>query len=67
MSYTRAHHGASEELKVNVFVRDKLRGRGAKFFLRAEPSGSEGGLSEEMKNREGEAPGHATGTCILMM
>ena len=34
--------------------------RGARFFLRAEPSGSEGGLSEEMKNREGVASGSAT-------
>ena len=32
----------------------------SEFFLRAEPSGSEGGWSEEMKNREGVASGSAT-------
>ena len=34
--------------------------RGAKFFVLAEPSGSEGGLSEDVKNREGVASGGAT-------
>ena len=32
----------------------------SEFFVRAEPSGSEGGLSEEVKNREGVASGSAT-------
>ena len=37
-----------------------LRAGGAGFFLRAKPERSEGGLSEEMKNREGMASGGAT-------
>ena len=45
---------------VNGKIKKLLRRRGAKFFVRAEPSGSEGGLSEEMKNREGVASGSAT-------
>ena len=32
----------------------------SEFLLRAEPERSEGGLSEEMKNREGVASGSAT-------
>ena len=32
----------------------------SEFFLRAEPERSEGGLSEEVKNREGVASGSAT-------
>ena len=32
----------------------------SEFFVRAEPERSEGGLSEEMKNREGVASGSAT-------
>lgn len=38
---------------------DYCAGR-SEFFLRAEPERSEGGLSEEMKNREGVASGGAT-------
>ena len=33
----------------------------SEFFLRAEPERNEGGLSEEIKNREGVASGSATG------
>ena len=32
----------------------------SEFLLRAEPERSEGGLSEEIKNREGVASGSAT-------
>ena len=39
--------------------------RGAGFFVRAEPSGSEGGYSEDVKNREGEASGSATDIAVF--
>ena len=37
-----------------------LRHGRSEFFLRAEPERSEGGWSEEVKNREGVASGSAT-------
>ena len=42
-----------------------LRQGRSEFLLRAEPERSEGGLSEEIKNREGVAAGGATTKIII--
>ena len=60
---TRCNRIIQSNLNLNIcdkFKFDCVVRRGAGFFVRAEPSGSEGGLSEEMKNREGVASGSAT-------
>ena len=42
-----------------------LRQGRSEFFIRAEPERSEGGWSEEIKNREGVAAGGATSKIII--
>ena len=43
-----------------------LRQGRSEFFIRAEPERSEGGWSEEIKNREGVASGSATWNCAKL-
>ena len=60
---TRCNRIIQSNLNLNIcdkFKFDCVARRGAGFFVRAEPERSEGGLSEEMKNREGVALGSAT-------
>ena len=65
---TRCNRIMHGNLNLNIgdkFKFDCVAWRGAGFFVRAEPERSEGGLSEELKNREGVASGSATDITVF--